>query len=394
MKRDRPLEQIKYDNQRLIKRFYEDKFKLVRETVLYGLATYGGRFNLWQREICPRQDVRNYMFYKSDQVFAAIKDMVEMGALQFGPVFPCTHYERPEPNPYHVLAQPVKPLRLDDGACVDRAKPRKFEREAFKPPARKGGGFEGGNGVAPSLAAYGGEGWSHTHTPHSAALTGGGMGPSGGPGALSAPFSEVVIDMDMDSDFHNRSKMCACGIARKVCDTCWAVFMDSALQVLNCILDFFEFKARFAVFSGRRGFHIWILDERCFFWNQQQRASFIDAIQRPVKGSALDRAVRAILNPLFEKYKHMLVVPEGIPPADQCMLLYPCLDRAVTADATHLHKLPLTIHTETLNLCSVINGTFIPSRDVVHVRNVTEQVMMANEKLIYAQLTKIKVKNT
>lgn len=334
--------------QKQIKNFYSNHFSIVSDTVLYRLATYNGTFKLWQREICPRQDFRNYVFYETQQVFDTIANKVpEMTALQFGPIFPMTHYLKPGINTYDPRMQPVCAPRLDEHHVNwDSAKPRQYERGCFK---------EG----------------------------------------LLQPLGEVVIDVDMDPDFHDRSRMCACGAQRRVCDVCWAIFMDSALLVLNYMLDFFGLTARFTVFSGRRGFHIWILDERCFYWNAEQRARFIDAIQQPTKGSLLYKGAKDLLQPLYEKYKEKLVAPGfagGGGGGDDCMILFPCMDRAVTADATHLHKLPLTVHPESLNLCTVFDSrtdVFIPSQHTIHVSQVTRAIMQKSESVVHRALEQV-----
>lgn len=317
MKRDYPS--IDYRKQNTLHNFYAQHFPM---NLMHLLATRNNTFHLWQREICPRENVRNYMFQNAQQVMQVIKELKEMSALQFGPIFPTTH------RPSHVY-----PPKLDDyESNLDHAKPRHFERQSFKEEQ-----------------------------------------------PLSAPFGEVVIDMDMDSSIHDRSKMCKCGDERKVCDICWRIFMRPALLVLYAILSFMGIKRHFTVFSGRRGFHLWLWDDRCFYWTQEQRAKFIDTIQRPAKGSELYKLCKDILQPLYEENKHLLVIPSGINAADACFVLYPAMDRAVTADATHLHKLPLTLHSETLNLCTVIDAEFVPTRDIVHASNVRRNVMAEHE---------------
>ena len=181
MKRERVSQSLEVV-QKQIKQFYRAHFSRVSDTVLYRLATRNGTFKLWQREICPRQDFRNHVFYETQQVFNTIEHKVpEMTALQFGPIFPMTHYLRPgtdSRNTYDQRMQPACAPRLDEHEVnLDTAKPRQYERKCFK---------EG----------------------------------------LLQPLGEVVIDVDMDPDFHDRSRMCACGTQRKVCDICWAIFIQ------------------------------------------------------------------------------------------------------------------------------------------------------------------------
>jgi hypothetical protein len=300
--------------------------------VIHGLGTCGGRFQLFQREIVPQVDLPNGVSYmRRFDVYRAASDVYNAAlgecpsTLQFGGVFPGHHLE----------TQPIVAPKLEPmfELNYDAARPRAFERDvAFK-----------------------------TH--------------------CASPYGEMVIDVDMCSEY-KRKGICACGEERKVCDTCWRVFLNPAQQVLDLIYEYFGLGARFRVFSGRRGFHDWLINKRMIYMSAPQRHAFIEAIQwrNLVPGSDLCEAIYELLAPLFDGHsvlKHRFkkpACPYSYKEAHRTAVfeaLYPKMDKAVSVDATHLHKLPLTLHPATGNLCVLIMGAvgteyeFCPSKDVI-----------------------------
>lgn len=307
MKRDREVAAVVVLPRHILDRFYREFFHTAID-VIVELGTCGGMFELSQREIVPRVDTLKgasyqlrFDVYTNKAEVEANLQKVCPSTLQFGPIFPGHHLEQ-QP----VIAPKLEPVfQLNK----DIAHPRYFERNtAFK-------------------------------------------------SGMASPFGEVVVDVDFDYD---REGICNCGLAKQVCSVCWRVFMDPAQLVLDYIYDYFGLKARFRSFSGRRGFHDWLINKRMILMTTAQRAAFFQSIQWQnfVPGSDLYKGTLAILTPLFEA-NHVLRSRFTAPVADSesplykeayaeaiFNNLYPKMDRAVTTDPTHLHTLPLTLHPE------------------------------------------------
>jgi DNA primase catalytic subunit len=155
---------------------------------------------------------------------------------------------------------------------------------------------------------------------------------------LASCYGEFVIDIDLDEKY-NRDGVCECGTRKKVCVDCWQKFMDPCQLVMDYILkEFLGFKCVFACFSGRRGIHYWILDERAIMMTRTQREQLIQSIsfEGLIPGEPLYEAVEEILEP-FGKIQD----------------LYPKFDKEVSR-GDHLHKIPLGLHADTGCLCVLL----------------------------------------
>ena len=94
-------------------------------------------------------------------------------------------------------------------------------------------------------------------------------------------------------------------------------------------------------------------------------------------GRAPVRGMQAVLEPM---YRERLTLLKDVPVLDSdhpWTILWPFIDFNVTADARHLHKVPLSAHPDTGNVCVVAmqgrwadaaaaGDQFLPSRDCVH----------------------------
>ena len=91
-----------------------------------------------------------------------------------------------------------------------------------------------------------------------------------------AEEKEFVIDIDI-SDYDDVRNCCN---EANICNKCW-MLMSCAIKVLNEILiNDFDFKHIFYVFSGRRGIHCWICDDIIKKFNVSQRTDIINYIAK------------------------------------------------------------------------------------------------------------------
>lgn len=88
---------------------------------------------------------------------------------------------------------------------------------------------------------------------------------------------------DIDGDDYNDVKVC-CGNKRaqeiqNVCDACWC-FLACAVHGLNWFLKtYLGFKHVLWVFSGRRGVHAWVVDQRCTDMTNNDRKCITDRLE-------------------------------------------------------------------------------------------------------------------
>jgi DNA primase catalytic subunit len=169
-------------------------------------------------------------------------------------------------------------------------------------------------------------------------------------------LGELVFDVDMDD--YDRTNVCACAPGH-VCSTCWTTYMEPARVALDWILrKWCEFRKLLHVFSGRRGFHVWVLDRRAVLLTPEQRKALVDRIVAILSvPDELYKGVQAVLTPLA-RARNML----------DWRALFPKLDVQVSRDAGHLKKMPLTIHQDTMRIAVPLplltaKHTFDPDRD-------------------------------
>lgn len=145
----------------------------------------------------------------------------------------------------------------------------------------------------------------------------------------------LVFDADME-DFlkdPNIRRYCKCK-DRQICDDCYMAILQPAAKDLKDFLTEMGFRAILLVYSGRRGFHCFVLDKHVWNWTGDQRATLLGRI----------------------------------PPSVH-------LDEGVTKDVRHICKLPLMPHQATgVVACPIMDvDVFRPSTHTFTVLKLTEE---------------------
>jgi DNA primase small subunit len=125
---------------------------------------------------------------------------------------------------------------------------------------------------------------------------------------------EYVIDIDMND--YDSIRTCCSGAS--MCQSCWR-YISAAQKVLEPSLkDDFGFRHILWVFSGRRGVHAWVCDERARVMDNNIRSSVTEYLSLAISNEKSDRMVKdavirdlgyglfnrsyAILEPIFEDF--------------------------------------------------------------------------------------------
>lgn len=124
------------------------------------------------------------------------------------------------------------------------------------------------------------------------------------PDTINVQFPEdsrpLVFDVDMQ-DYPPEQRDCACPTERDICNHCWRQVMRPAMiKAKAWLCDFIGFNEVYFVFSGRKGFHIWILDERVWEWSLEGRKNYAERI--PIR---IDKAIT-------QGPGHLIKVPWGV----------------------------------------------------------------------------------
>ena len=204
----------------------------------------------------------------------------------------------------------------------------------------------------------------------------------------------LTFDVDLNDYGSLRNLVCSCGTQKQACADCWSFWMSSNVIpiIKQCLEDMWGFKDILYVFSGRRGLHVHVRDERARRMTAQQRARVLESFRSfPIvdvcwpqlelvfrrktrqECSEIYEQVLSHLNPLPGQYfggaDNLWECCEYLRQHAPCRQVWeewkesvcralcaPKFDEPVTQQVTHACKVPETLHQVTLNVCKTFDG--------------------------------------
>jgi DNA primase small subunit len=133
--------------------------------------------------------------------------------------------------------------------------------------------------------------------------------------------SELVVDIDA-TDYDEQRTCCK---GTDVCKGCWSLVARAAASVDGMLRRDFGFSRITWVFSGRRGLHCWVKDERAMVLTDGERLALFDFMTGAESK--------------------------------------PLLDKAVTVQRAHLKKLPFCVHPATGKVCFPLSPSEVTGLD-------------------------------
>jgi DNA primase small subunit len=197
---------------------------------------------------------------------------------------------------------------------------------------------------------------------------------------------ELIFDLDLNSYDDVRRDVCDCHQGEgRICHYCWT-FMIAGMTAVDTILrDDFGFQRILWTYSGRRGVHAWVMDERAFGLSSVARQAIVQymsfsslknnkEIDHPVWKRMSRQLKNLFKTRLFRRIQERS--PQSLVPfidtntlpkdrwvwlrwkrhvVDSLRLiltyLAPRIDSPVTTGTSHLLKCPFSIHPSTGRIC-------------------------------------------
>lgn len=100
------------------------------------------------------------------------------------------------------------------------------------------------------------------------------------PSTVNVDFPENARPLVFDIDIHDYADIprmfCVCQ-PKEVCKACWTQIMrPEMIKAKEFLCDFIGFKEVMFVFSGRKGFHIWVTDDEVWTWDSNARLNYVE----------------------------------------------------------------------------------------------------------------------
>lgn len=157
--------------------------------------------------------------------------------------------------------------------------------------------------------------------------------------SLSVEKRELVFDLDL-TDYNDIRD---CGKEKNhYCRNCWPLVRKAALFIDETLKADFGFKEIKWFFSGRRGFHAWVLGEKSQQLTKEAREAIIAYLSPRDQKNLSRRFIQRVLNILCDD-----IPTESKVDRKKIYEKLPRLDRKVTIDLRRLMRIPGSLHQAT-----------------------------------------------
>lgn len=228
-------------------------------------------------------------------------------------------------------------------------------------------------------------------------------------GADAGPPLERDLVFDLDLDAYDDVRTCC--KEDGVCRECWVLVVAAVRVITRSLREDFGFKHILCVYSGRRGVHILVCDERARKLTNKGRSAIVGYLTVPnlAEASAYlandDARHAPIMWGVFEYIKRMhphlqhaakVVIPfakERLEKAKRGNLFsvayafshfYPRLDTNVSISMNHLLKAPFSVHPGTSKVCVPLDIDTIDKFDPTRAPTVMSLFNQINQNYVPA----------
>ena len=185
--------------------------------------------------------------------------------------------------------------------------------------------------------------WKREQEQQQGGPVGGGLPP------LFIVARELVFDVDVSDYFplNGTVQRTCCADNKGVCRRCWVLLACAAELLRHLLTEQLGLQHLMFVFSGKKGIHVWVLDEETHLWSEAQRKTIVQWIETYdfEKDAAADKLLASYAQKL-EQDSAWLSRPLSL--EERKALLRLRIDKNVTQQVKHPLKLPFSIHPDTL----------------------------------------------